>query len=94
MISDLSLTAGMLIVFVLSGLLAIAFIRLKNTLLRRGALLLVPLILSYSLYYFPVWLGSDPSEYSPWAFICTGAFTISGWIATFLVVRLGKRFNR
>jgi hypothetical protein len=46
----------------------------------------VPLTLSYSLYWLPVWLGADASEYGPWAGIAIGGWFLAGAISSGVVV--------
>src|ERR1700690_1531547 len=53
---------------------------------------IVPFSLAYSIYWLPVWLGSNASEYGPWAFLCVGTWFLSGAIpSAVLVVVLRKR---
>ena|SRR5271169_5640796 len=53
---------------------------------------IVPLIFAYSLYWLPVWLGSDSSEYSAWAALFVGPWFLAGAIpSTVLVIVLQKR---
>jgi len=54
----------------------------------------VPLVIAYSLYWLPVWLGNDPSEYGAWALVVVTPWFIAGAMssaATILVFR--KRRN-
>jgi hypothetical protein len=53
---------------------------------------IVPFSFAYSLYWSPVWLRSDPSEYSAWAGVFVGPWFISGAIpSALLVIFLQKR---
>jgi hypothetical protein len=53
---------------------------------------IVPFILAYSLYWLPVWLRADSSEYSPWAILCVGTWFLSGAIPSAgLLLILRKR---
>ena len=60
--------------------------------LRWLWVVVVPFIFAYSLYWLPVWLGSDPSEYSAWAVLCVGSWFLSGAVpSAALVLVLRKR---
>jgi hypothetical protein len=39
----------------------------------------VPFTFAYSLYWLPVWLGSDPSQYRAWSLIGIGTYFLSGF---------------
>ena len=53
----------------------------------------VPFLLAYSLYWSPVWLGSDDiAQYGAWQVLGVGAWFLSGAIpSTVLVTILQKR---
>jgi len=59
--------SGALGVVLVSAILAFVWTRLRSTPLRWLLALSGPLVISYSLYWSPVWLGADSSEYSAWA---------------------------
>src|SRR5579859_2443877 len=73
-LESLSIGSGAVLVAVFSAVLA-----------WLGAAL-VPLVLAYSLYWLPVWLGANPSEYFSWAFLCIGAWYLAGVVPTVVVV--------
>jgi len=54
---------------------------------------IVPLLLAYSLYWLPVWLGSDDvAQYDAWQVLGVGAWFLAGAIpSTVLVAVLQKR---
>ena len=56
---------------------------------------IVPLILAYFLYWLPVWLGADSSEYRAWAVLGVGAWFLSEAIPpAVLVLILEQRRDR
>ena len=71
------------VVWLLSFVLPIA--------LRWVSVAVVPFVLAYSIYWLPVWLGSDPSEYGAWAVLVVAPWFLSGFIpSAALVVILQK----
>jgi hypothetical protein len=40
---------------------------------------IVPFSLAYCLYWLPVWLGAEPSEFSAWAILFVGAWFLAGF---------------
>ncbi len=81
---------------VLTGVLSVGFVWLLCSVLPMALrwlwVVIVPFILAYSIYWLPVWLGSDPSEYGVWALLGVGAWFLSGTIpSAALVLVLGRR---
>ncbi len=54
--------------------------------LRWVVSLLFPFIVAYPIYWMPVWLGSDPSEYWAWLPICVGVPYLAGLICSLLII--------
>jgi hypothetical protein len=55
-------------------------------------IVIVPFFFAYSLYWLPVWLGSDPSGYGVWAVLGVGTWFFSGFFpSAVLVIVLRKR---
>jgi len=55
----------------------------------------VPFGLAYCLYWSPVWLGANASEYGAWAFLGVGGWFFAGFFpSAFLVRILEKRATR
>jgi hypothetical protein len=91
-LESFSLGTGALVVAVVS--LAVVWLLSSVLPLRLGALwvAVVPLGLAYCLYWLPVWLGSDPLEYGAWQFLVVGAWFLSGFIPSAILLRyLRKR---
>jgi hypothetical protein len=58
-------------------------------------IVVVPFAVSFCLYWTPVWLGADSSEYSAWAFLGIGEYFLVGFFpAAFLALILRKRRQR
>ena len=80
--------SGALGVVVASAILAFVWTRLRLTTLRWLLALSVPLVISYSLYWSPVWLGADSSEYSAWAPLFIVPWYVAGAVMSSLVIYL------
>lgn len=87
LVESLSLWSGAFLVAIVSGalvwILAAAFPRL-----RRLWAVVVPLVIASCLYWSPVWLGSDPSEYGAWVFVVIPPWFLAGVIASVTVIRI------
>ena len=91
-VESLSLGSGALLVAVLSAGVVWLLCFALPVALRRLWVVIVPFILANSLYWLPVWLGADSSEYSRWAILCVGIWFLSGAISSAgLVLILRKR---
>ena len=78
MLQSLSLTSGAVVLAVVCGL--IAYVASRATSLKAGAVVgvLASGVLSFSLYWAPVWLGAAAAEYSAWAVLIIGVWFIAG----------------
>lgn len=90
LIESLSLGSGALLIAVLS----VGVVWLLSSLLPKGLhwlwVVTVPFILAYCLYWSPVWLGSDSSEYSAWSVLVVGTWFLAGAVpsvVTVLIIR-------
>jgi hypothetical protein len=88
---SLSLTSAMMLVAVISAVAALLIGRIGSAVVRWFAAVLFPFALAYSVYWMPVWLGADASEYPAWALLGVGAPFLAGLIlsvgVTFVVAR-------
>jgi hypothetical protein len=75
---SLSLATGALVVALASGVLGAICGQVRPPLVRRALALLVPFALAYSLYWLPVWLGQNPSEYGGWWLVCIPPWYAAG----------------
>src|SRR5262249_31900000 len=80
-LDSFSLTSGAALVAVLSAGVFRLVSSVGPAVLRKIWVLIVPFILAYCLYWSPVWLGNDSSEYGPGAFLCFGRGFVAGVIA-------------
>jgi hypothetical protein len=85
-LTSLSLTSGALVVAAVSAALAVGLARVSSVKARWSLGLLVPFAASYSLYWLPVWMGADPSEYSAWALLFVGPWSVAGVLASSVVL--------
>ena len=60
--------------------------------LRALWVVIVPFVLAYCLYRFPVWLGADSLEFSAWEVLGVGVLFFAGFFpSAVLVLILQKR---
>jgi hypothetical protein len=91
LVESLSLGSGAALIAVLS-LGAVWFLcSILPLALRWLWVVIVPFIFAYSLYWLPVWLGSDPSEYSAWATLGVGTWFLSGAIPSAVLVQVLRK---
>jgi hypothetical protein len=85
-IESLSLLSGLFVVGIISGLVALPVSRITSPQIRWVILCGFPLLLSYSLYWLPVWGGKPYSyEYKAWALACIGPWTLSGFVVSSVI---------
>ena len=94
-VESLSISSGAILIAVLSIGVVWLLCSVLPVALRPLWAVIVPLIFAYSLYWLPVWLGTDSSEYSVWAVLGVGAWFLSGFFpSAALVLILQKRRAR
>jgi hypothetical protein len=94
-VESLSVSSGAILIAVLSVGVVWLLCSVLPVALRSLWVVIVPFIFAYSLYWLPVWLGADPSEYSPWAILVVGTWFVSGATSSaVLVLILRKRRAR
>jgi hypothetical protein len=92
LLSSLSLASGSVVVAVVVAVMAALLVRRFRRSFVWLACLAVSFALSYCMYWSPVWLGSDPTEYFVWEQLVVGAWSIAGTVAaTLAVLILGRR---
>jgi hypothetical protein len=94
LLRSLSLETGAVVIMAASAVIGAGLSRITNTILRRILASSVPLVLAYSLYWSPVWLGADPSEYSSWAPLFILPWFLAGLLASITLVYLINRKHR
>ena len=94
LIKSLSLVSGTFVVVGVSVALAFAWARIPNAVLCWFAALGTPFLLSYCLYWTPVWLGASRSEYSAWAGVAIVPWWLIGGIASAIIVSIVRRYIR
>jgi hypothetical protein len=92
---SLSLSSASLLVAVISGVAAVWIGRIGSAVARWFTAVLFPFVLSYSVYWMPVWLGADGSEYLAWVLLGVGVPFLAGLIpsvvVTFVITRYANR---
>jgi hypothetical protein len=94
LVQSLTLPSGAVVVGLASALLAFVWVRLPTPTLRWLLALIVPLVISYSLYWLPVWRGVSSSEYSTWAPSFIAPWHAVGAVMSSLVVFVDTRRQR
>ncbi|MDR2239836.1 MAG: hypothetical protein LBE33_05280 [Zoogloeaceae bacterium] len=90
LVESLTWTSGFFVVAVMSSVLALFTGRLQPTALRWIACILVPAAISYCLYWSPVWLGANSSEYWSWSVVFVIPWSLAGILAS-TAVMIGVR---
>ena len=85
-LESLSLSSGAALIAVCSAVLVWPLCHVRPVVFRWLGTVAVPLILASCLYWLPVWLGANPSEYSSWEFLIVGAWFLAGAIPSVAVV--------
>ena len=80
-IQSLSLFSGAAVVAAACALLALPFLLIRRTAIQYFAAFLIPVTLAYCLYWSPVWLSANPSEYFSWAFLFYAVWSGAGVVS-------------
>jgi len=83
-----------LVIMAASAVMAIGVAFIPNTILRRSITLAIPFLLAYALYWSPVWLGADPSEYASWEPLFIMPWFLAGLLASATAIYLSNRRRR
>ena len=95
LIESLSLGSGAILIAVLSVVAVWFLCSVLPRALHPLWVVVVPFLLACSLYWLPVWLGADSSEYSAWVLLGVGAWFFAGFFpSAVLVLILRKRSSR
>jgi len=94
-VESLSLGSGAILVAVLSAGAVWLLCSVGPTTTPMLWVVAVPFIFAYCLYWSPVWLGADPSEYHAWALVVVLPWFLAGAIPSAVIVWiLHKRGSR
>ena len=85
LLQSLSLWSGALVVGLCSAVFAFFLARVHSVALRWLLLVTTPFAFSYSLYWSPVWLGANASEYSAWALVAIVPWYLAGLLLSVFV---------
>jgi len=86
LLESMSLLQGIFVVAAISALIAFATSRIRPSRIRWGFVCGVPVLLSYCLYWLPVWLGATHSdEYAAWQFVCILPWSGAGILSSSIV---------
>jgi len=88
LIQSLSLGTGALLIAVVSSVSVWLLCRISPVQVWKVWVVLLPAVLTYCLYWSPVWLLGEPrSEYSVWQFVFYIPWFLAGAIPSALTVR-------
>ena len=91
LIESLSLSSGAVLIALVSLGVVWSLSSAFPKALRPLWVLIVPLVLAYSLYWSPVWLGADPFEYNVWRWLFIGTWFLAGAIPSAVLVLVLRR---
>jgi hypothetical protein len=86
LVDSLSLVSGSVVVALISVALTVALARISRVILYPVWAVVVPLVISYCLYWLPVWLGNDPSEYGAWSGLVVGVWFVAGAVPSSVIL--------
>jgi hypothetical protein len=87
LVDSLSIWSGALVVALVSGM-AVGLLAWMFPRWRKLWVVIVPFTVAVCLYWSPVWLGADPSEYHAWALVFILPWFLTGAIPSAAIVRL------
>ncbi|HVB85523.1 MAG TPA: hypothetical protein VNK23_02515 [Candidatus Dormibacteraeota bacterium] len=88
---DLSISSGAMLIAVSSVAIVWLFGSALPAALRPVWVVVVPLGLAFSLYWLPVWLGADASEYGVWEGLVVGAWFLAGMVPSVVVLLMLRK---
>ena len=92
-IESLSLGSGAVLVAILSAGVVWLLCYVFPMFLRILWVVIVPLTFAYCLYWSPVWLGADSSEYSVWEFIFVVPWFLAGAVPSVAVALIVRKLR-
>jgi hypothetical protein len=94
-IESLSLTSGAVVIAVLSVMVVWVLCSVVPVTPRWRWIwaVAVPFGLAYCLYWSPVWLGADVTEYSAWAFVTIAPWFLAGLVSAAAVVYTAQKWH-
>jgi hypothetical protein len=93
-VNSLSLGSGAILVALLSVAVVWLLCSVLPAALRSLWAVIVPFSLAYCLYWLPVWLGAEPSEFGAWAILGVGAWFLAGYFPSAVVVLILQKRER
>ncbi len=88
---DLTFTAGLFFVGILSGFSAILYIGIKSIYIRYFFIVAAPFYISYSLYWISASGHGGDAEYSAWELIFVITWFLVGLISSIVVYYIATR---
>ena len=85
-IESLSLTSGAGVIAGASVLVTALWLWLRPGKTVWLVVFVIPVVLSFCLYWAPVWLGASPVEYSSWVLLFLVAWSLAGAVPSSVLV--------
>jgi predicted membrane protein len=82
-----------LVVVSMSAAVALLWVPIQSR-LKWTLALVSPFLVAWCVYWTPVWMGANPSEYSAWWGVFLMVWGIPGALASLAVVYVGNTLNR
>ena len=90
-LNSLSVGTGGLVVLLLSAALSVPAYFIRSRPLRYMSGMAGAFLVAYALYWSPVWLGANRSEFSSWAFASIPIWFLAGAVGSVLATWLLER---
>jgi hypothetical protein len=91
---SLSWGGGALIIVMVSVIATCGFAHIKNRSTKGCLIVLSPFVFSYGLYWAPVWLGADPSEYYSWSLLFIIPWGFAGLSASLISMKIIRALEK
>lgn len=92
--SYISWASGFFVVACVSTMIAFYAARLEDAASRWSIIVIAPIIVSYCLYWSPVWFGANSSEYLTWYSFFIIPWSIVSILLSMVIVFLFRRFTK
>jgi|SRR5215469_8892844 len=95
LIQSFSFTSGAILQALASTAVVWLLCCVCSAALRKLSVVIVPFVLAYCLYWFPVWFSGEPSwEYRNWMFVFLVPWFLAGAIPSVVVVWIFEKRHR
>jgi hypothetical protein len=92
-VESLSLAYGAVVIGVLSAIVVGLLSCFVHRVARSLWVYSVPFALSHALYWLPVWLGSDASEYRAWQLVVIVPWFVAGSVSSAVTIWIFRKYR-